>query len=670
MNQGGNGNPTATIGHEPERTTVHGVQGVLTRQLSRASDADRRRRPVSRGADLGFVQRQPGDRRGVAASAAGAERGDVQAGRRLRADDRSMRSPIACVSSERFAIGGARYEARAADSPSVGGAPLWPDDSPGGSSDLTFRASAVITPDDRWAFSGFAQPRLSRAAHDRPRHARADRLRLRSRRAGCRRARRQRSGRPRTRPPYRPATRVEQVGPETQPSIRGVDQLPEPRLADGTVGVRQQHLRQHPEAGVDPAAGRGRPGARRPADHLADRQRRRVRRRHHGAGAGTRQLRQRAHLGHRAQRRHPGCTATSPLRTAFTYLRATDTTTHLPPNIEGGTPAPQLWVSVRYAPAASRWWVEPYATCRLEADAPVVARSRRSPHRRGTHPRLDPGVLPQRRARPRLGHRRRRRHSQQRRRHADRHGGNARCRCRTGCSAPASIRHRCFRSFRDMRSSASAAAPGSVPTSSCRCGEPDRRELSRHQLGGRCTGSRGFGSVHHAVLRSEIPNPQSRPPHRRSRIGDSGLGFRIRDFDGGSARDGAAGSVSGNHTTGTAALFVNAAAGDLHLRPTATALLNRIVMPLATPNVDWDGQLAGGRTDIGADVLAPDAGQPSNGSADRPLRRTRPSRVNYRVSDQCGCDRRIGLSASATAWPMLRPWRRPALTAWRKWIPA
>ena len=34
VNQGGNGNPTATIGHEPERTTVHGLQGVLTKQFS------------------------------------------------------------------------------------------------------------------------------------------------------------------------------------------------------------------------------------------------------------------------------------------------------------------------------------------------------------------------------------------------------------------------------------------------------------------------------------------------------------------------------------------------------------------------------------------------------------------------------------------------------------
>ena len=33
VNQGGNGNPNATIGHEPERTTVHGVQFNARRQF-------------------------------------------------------------------------------------------------------------------------------------------------------------------------------------------------------------------------------------------------------------------------------------------------------------------------------------------------------------------------------------------------------------------------------------------------------------------------------------------------------------------------------------------------------------------------------------------------------------------------------------------------------------
>ena len=83
-------------------------------------------------------------------------------------------------------------------------------------------------------------------------------------------------------------------------------------------------------------------------------------------------------------------------------------------------------------------------------------------------------------------------------------------------------------------------------------------------------------------------------------------------LDGGvQARDGAAGLVSGNHTIATAALFVNAAVGDLHLKPTATALLNRIVTPLANAAVDWNGHArpAGG-TDVGADEFVQGTGTP------------------------------------------------------------
>jgi hemoglobin/transferrin/lactoferrin receptor protein len=46
---------------------------------------------------------------------------------------------------------------------------------------------------------------------------------------------------------------------------------------------------------------------------------------------------------------------------AFTYLHAEDRSTGLPPNIEGGTPAPDGWLRVRYAPRGGRrWFVEPY----------------------------------------------------------------------------------------------------------------------------------------------------------------------------------------------------------------------------------------------------------------------------------------------------------------------
>ncbi|MCY7346230.1 MAG: TonB-dependent receptor [Pyrinomonadaceae bacterium] len=46
----------------------------------------------------------------------------------------------------------------------------------------------------------------------------------------------------------------------------------------------------------------------------------------------------------------------------FTYIRAEDKATGLPPNIEGGTPPPTGFLSLKYAPAGQRFWVEGYTT--------------------------------------------------------------------------------------------------------------------------------------------------------------------------------------------------------------------------------------------------------------------------------------------------------------------
>ncbi len=43
----------------------------------------------------------------------------------------------------------------------------------------------------------------------------------------------------------------------------------------------------------------------------------------------------------------------------FTWLRSRDKRTNLPPNIEGGMPAPQGNLRLRYQPSI-RWWIEPY----------------------------------------------------------------------------------------------------------------------------------------------------------------------------------------------------------------------------------------------------------------------------------------------------------------------
>jgi len=46
----------------------------------------------------------------------------------------------------------------------------------------------------------------------------------------------------------------------------------------------------------------------------------------------------------------------------FTYIHEEDKATGLPPNIEGGTPAPTGFLRLRYQPAGKRYWIEAYST--------------------------------------------------------------------------------------------------------------------------------------------------------------------------------------------------------------------------------------------------------------------------------------------------------------------
>jgi hypothetical protein len=65
------------------------------------------------------------------------------------------------------------------------------------------------------------------------------------------------------------------------------------------------------------------------------------------------------------------------------------------------------------------------------------------------------------------------------------------------------------------------------------------------------------------------------------------------------ARDGSSGTVVNNVTTATATMFVNPAAGNLHLQSTATAAINRGTAVGVVR--DLDGQLRDAQPDIGAD---------------------------------------------------------------------
>lgn len=52
----------------------------------------------------------------------------------------------------------------------------------------------------------------------------------------------------------------------------------------------------------------------------------------------------------------------------FTYIRAEDKATGEPPNIEGGTPPPTGFLSLKYAPVGKRFWIEAYSNLAAEQD--------------------------------------------------------------------------------------------------------------------------------------------------------------------------------------------------------------------------------------------------------------------------------------------------------------
>jgi hypothetical protein len=75
------------------------------------------------------------------------------------------------------------------------------------------------------------------------------------------------------------------------------------------------------------------------------------------------------------------------------------------------------------------------------------------------------------------------------------------------------------------------------------------------------------------------------------------------------SRDGAAATVTGNYTTATVAMFMNAPAGDLHVAADATELIDRVTVVPVDAALDWDGHpRPAGSADIGADEYRADWG--------------------------------------------------------------
>jgi hypothetical protein len=103
------------------------------------------------------------------------------------------------------------------------------------------------------------------------------------------------------------------------------------------------------------------------------------------------------------------------------------------------------------------------------------------------------------------------------------------------------------------------------------------------------------------ILHNTVLNQGSYPNAIEYRFASStGLQIRNNLTDAGiQARTGASATVSGNTTNASLNWFVNPAAGDLHLRPTAPVINQASV--LANVGLDIDGQSRGSSPDVGAD---------------------------------------------------------------------
>lgn len=363
VNQGGNGNPRASISHEYERTTVHGVQAQAVEVAGRHT--------LSFGGDF-YAERivAPSFSFNPVTQATSVRRGRVPDGARYKSGGayvQDLFQPVArltLVGSLRF--GAASYEARAALSPLVNGGPLWPDDSLDVSS-LTFRAGAVIELAPRLTLAA-AVSRGFRAPHITDlgtlgltgsgfEVAAPDIAGLGGRLGSTADASAADTG-----------LAVAQLEPETSLDYEGSLRWHGQRLdTDLTVFVNDISDNITRQTLILPAGAAG--------STLGDQ---RITRQD-ASGAvyvplSSSPVLVRANyddarvwgVEHTLRARVGGAWSAS---SVLTYLRARDKRTDLPPNIEGGTPAPDGWLKLRFAPqAGKRWWVEGYLHAALRQE--------------------------------------------------------------------------------------------------------------------------------------------------------------------------------------------------------------------------------------------------------------------------------------------------------------
>ena len=358
VNQGGQGSATATIGHEPERTTAHSVALSARRELSsRAS--------FSVGGDVQFetltsaafnlnpVTGARSARRPRVPSGATFTQGGVYAQGAFEVVPDTVR----LVGAARF--GGARYLAKAAYAPIAGTAPLWPDDSMERRG-IGFRAAVIVVPSEHWTVSGlvsrgFRAPHMTDLGTLGLTGAGFEVAAADLRAANL-------SGQVGTTADAAAVSNgdaVADLGPETSLNVEGTLAYRRSGFrSELTVFVNRVHDNIQKVALILPAGAVGTSlggtlitsqNASGVVFVAASTVPVLVRDNFDNARIWGIEHALTASLGH-------GVTA----RSAFTYIRAEDTGTGLPPNIEGGTPQPQLTALLRWTSASGRYYVEPY----------------------------------------------------------------------------------------------------------------------------------------------------------------------------------------------------------------------------------------------------------------------------------------------------------------------
>jgi hemoglobin/transferrin/lactoferrin receptor protein len=144
VNQGGSGNPLAPIQHEYERTKAQGLQALARKTL-------RRRHALSVGGEYYFEGiRSPSFAVGPADRISVVRRGRIPDRARYRSGGVYLQDAVDAIPGRlgitgSVRVSGAWYQALSANSPIVDGKPLWPDDTMT-AWDTTFRVGGVLTP--------------------------------------------------------------------------------------------------------------------------------------------------------------------------------------------------------------------------------------------------------------------------------------------------------------------------------------------------------------------------------------------------------------------------------------------------------------------------------------------------------------------------------------------